>query len=199
MESSKNKNYQENRLVVWTENWCCRVMFVVGAALCWKFVEFPITEGDQDFYAGLMGTFATVSSVLAGLLSAAGAHFSTHTDNWLNIILKQNRMHSRIMRYYRTASHLGAAATCLALVLIFLIKKYPDALLTKWLMITFAGMAASGFAAYVRSLEIFGMVIDVMEDKEKADRTNEDFYRQDLERRRRRDADKPADYDEGEL
>jgi cytochrome bd-type quinol oxidase subunit 2 len=198
MESSKTKNNQENRLVVWTENWCCPVMFLVGIVMCWRFAGTPFSDDDQEFYIGLMGTFATVSSVLAGLLSAAGAHFTTHTDNWLNDILKQQGMHTRIMRYYRTASILGASATCMSLLLIFLIKKYPDEALTKWLLRLFSGIAAAGGAAYLRSLEIFNMVIKVMEQKEEAAREDLEFYRQDLERRRKRAAERPDDYDEGD-
>lgn len=190
---------KENKLVVYAENWCCWVMFLIGIVMCWRFAGIPFSEDDQKFYIELMGTFATVSSVLAGLLSAAGAHFTTHTDNWLNDILKQQKMHSRIMHYYRTASILGATATCMALLLIFLIKKYPDGVLTKCLLHLFSGVAAAGFAAYVRSLEIFGMVIKVMEQKEEADHKNKDFYRQELERRMKKEMEKTDDYDEGEM
>ena len=181
------------------ETHCCWVLFLAGLGCSLFLVDFPLTDDDCIFYRDLLDTIVPTSAVIAGLLSVSSGIFQANTEKWLNDLLMSTGIMAKIQRYYRTAVMLGAYTSCLAFAMILLLKKAPESNFTAFAFHLLAGLGAASLAAYLRSLEIYGMISKAQEQKAEQQRKNMEFVKQATQRELDRRANKPADYDEGEM
>lgn len=184
------------KLMGFAEEYCCIVLFAAGLACSLILVDFPLNADDNAFYRELLDTVATTSAVIAGLLSVSSGNFQANTEKWLNDLLMKTDIIGKIHRYYRRAVSLGAYTSCMAFALILLLKKAPDHWTTPIVFHLFVGMGASSLAAYLRSLEIYGMISKAQENKAENERKKREEAMQEIRRRKEREAES---YDEGEM
>ena len=183
-------------LVGLAEEHCCPVLFVAGLACSLLLIDFPLVADDNAFYRELLDTIATTSAVIAGLLSVSSGNFQANTEKWLNDLLMDNKILSKIHQYYRCAVSLGAYTSCIAFALILLLKKAPDHWLTPLVFHVFVGIGAASLAAYLRSLEIYDMISKAQERKAEKERKDKETALQEIGRRRTREVES---LNEGEI
>ena len=139
--------------MLYCEKYCCLVLAITTAVIAYFTSPFPLAKGDEQFFIELFTTYATISSLLAGLMTTATSNFLSHS--YLINLLKKHRLFQPIVSYAQQATIFNCIALSLSFVLIFGIKFYPSHKITCLIYYVLSFVAGYSFMAFIRASYIF--------------------------------------------
>ena len=142
-----------NKIITYVEKYCCIIFAFFITWLMYKTSPFPLGKDDDKFFIDLFTTYATISSLLAGLLTTATSNFFSHSK--LVHLLKKHCLFQQVLIYSQRATISNCLALCFSFLLIFAIKFYNTFVITHHLYYFWGFIAGYSFIAFVRASYIF--------------------------------------------
>ena len=142
-----------SKIIPYIEKYSCILLAFVVTYVMIKTSPFPLTKDTTQFFIDLFTTYATISSLLAGLLTTATSNFFSHTK--LICLLKKHHLFQQVLIYSQRATISNCVALCFSFILIFAIKFYQASTTTRLIYYSWGFVAGYSFSAFVRASYIF--------------------------------------------
>ena len=149
-------NYLE-KIKIFIEHWICIIISVLSLSIAILCADLLSNSDLSKFLLELLTTYATIASLLTGLLTNAMSNFLSHSSNEIIYLLKKHSFFQTIVNYSQKATIANGISICLSFVFIFLIKFCKSEFILKWTFVLWTTIAAYGFSSYLRAAYIFNL------------------------------------------